>query len=248
MLELTYFHKLLTFFRTDAGVHALNSTLHVDLERKDQKAYNPLYVTTYLNNTFFRYEIPIRVNSTLLIPRGLDFHVRYSAIGRTYLYRLAVLKASKDRHDNSIHFVPIEETDRCFFLQKSDFNLAAVNEVIPLFSGTHDFRTFMGLNPTVREKHCMYSVRKLDQVTWRPGQSQASLFNRAAADEYYDHYDILISGRSFLYRQVRRIVATLVAVGQGRLTKKDVYEMITIPSTQSWPPQIRVRDFCFEIW
>jgi len=230
-----------TSSRTDAGVHALSTTIHVDLERQDKKAYNPFYITSYLNNTFFRYEIPIRVNSTYLIPTDLNFHCRYNAIGRTYLYRLAVLKPSASSHlDTIAHFVPIEETDRCFFLQKSNFDLHAVEEVLPLFKGLHDFRTFMGLNPTVRQKHCMFSVRTLDSITLTEGKSQATLFSRSKAEETYTYFDILISGRSFLYRQVRRIVGVLIAVAQGKLTKKDVYELITIPSSQNWPSLVQV--------
>lgn len=40
--------------------------------------------------------------------------------------------------------------------------------------------------------------------------------------------------------QVRRIVATLIAVAYSRITKKDVYEMLTIPSKYSWNSRIAV--------
>lgn len=121
--SLNKFH-IFSFCRTDAGVHALRSTLHVDLERPDKKAYNPNYITSYLNTAFFKYQIPVRINSTWLIPPDLpDFHCRYNAVGRTYLYRLAIPKSEKQlEHSESEEksfnrFVPVEETDRCYFLQ-----------------------------------------------------------------------------------------------------------------------------------
>lgn len=38
----------------------------------------------------------------------------------------------------------------------------------------------------------------------------------------------------FNHIQIRRIVNTLISVAKGELTKRDVYEMLTIP-THSWP-------------
>lgn len=35
--------------------------------------------------------------------------------------------------------------------------------------------------------------------------------------------------------KVRKIVGALVAAAEGRLSEKDVYEMLTIPSYNSWP-------------
>lgn len=232
--------------RTDAGVHALNTTVHVDLERKDKQPYNPNYITTYLNNTFFKYGIPIRINHTYIIPSDLPFHCRYSAIKRKYLYRFAVIKPEKalDPSGYTPHFIPIEETDRSFFIQSPTFDFEAVQEVLPYFIGKRDFRSFMGLNSTVRSEHCMFTVRKIEKAVLNRGESSSSVFNREKANSTYNYYDFIISGKSFIYRQVRRIVATLIALGQGKITKKDVYEMITIPGAHNWDNRIKVVPAC----
>lgn len=60
------------------------------------------------------------------------------------------------------------------------------------------------------------------------------------ADENYDYFNIHVSGRSFLNRQVRRIVAVILGVAQDRLTIRDVYEMLTIPSKHSWLSKVAV--------
>lgn len=230
--------------RTDAGVHALNTTLHVDLVRQDGKAYNPNYITHYLNNSFYKYDIPICISSTYVIPPDLtNFHARYSAKGRTYLYRLAILKPEKvpsDAKDYVPQFIPIEEADRCHFIVTPEFDTDAVQAVLPLIKGRHDFRTFMGMNDNTRLKSCTYSLRTITDISFTPSQSSSCIFNRKKAQEYYNYYDLVITGRSFLYRQVRRIVGTLVRVAQGHLSHKDVYEMITIPSQNTWSSTIHV--------
>lgn len=229
--------------RTDAGVHALSTALHVDLERRDGKAYNPNYITFQLNNTFYRYQIPVRINRTYVIPPDLNFHCRFHAVSRRYLYRFAVIKPDKapdfTYNDFQPTFIPIEETDRCYFLQTPDFDFEAVKDACPMFEGIHDFRTFMGVNPTVKEKHCMYTIRRLTSVSIKPTQSCASSFNFKTASDHYNYYDIEVAGKSFLYRQVRRMVAALIALGQGKITRKDVYEMITIPGAHNWLAKTR---------
>lgn len=55
-----------------------------------------------------------------------------------------------------------------------------------------------------------------------------------------DYWDIVFNAQSFLYRQIRRIVGALVAVAKGRLTKRDLYEMLTIPSQESFSNKISV--------
>lgn len=45
-----------------------------------------------------------------------------------------------------------------------------------------------------------------------------------------EYYDITVNAPSFLYRQIRKIVGVLIAVAKGKMSKRDVYEMLTIPS------------------
>ncbi|XP_063701283.1 tRNA pseudouridine synthase-like 1 [Culicoides brevitarsis] len=231
--------------RTDAGVHALGNSLHVDLQRVDKKAFNPNYITTYLNTTFFKYHIPVRINSTKLIPPNLaNFHCRHNAVGRTYLYRFAVPKTTSNQQQKCNRFVPIEETDRCYFLQNEDFNPHHVDEVIPLFIGTHDFRTFMGMSRDIRQKHCMFSIRTIHNLTFTKSRSLSTSWNSGIAEEFYDFFEVRVTAKSFLYRQVRRMVGILISVGYGKHSKKDVYEMITIPATHNWPTGINMAPAC----
>lgn len=55
-----------------------------------------------------------------------------------------------------------------------------------------------------------------------------------------DYWDITFNAQSFVYRQIRRMIGTLVATAKGRLTQREIYEMLTIPSQQSFSNKINV--------
>lgn len=45
--------------------------------------------------------------------------------------------------------------------------------------------------------------------------------------------DFIICDFNFVL-QIRNMVGTLIAAGEGRITERDIYEMLTIPSKHSW--------------
>lgn len=96
----------------------------------------------------------------------------------------------------------------------------------------------MGMSKDVKQKHCMYSIRTIQSLTFKRSQTLSTSFNRSQSENLFDFYEVQVSAKSFLYRQVRRIVGTLLSVGFGKHSKKDVYELITIPGTHIWPTNI----------
>ncbi|XP_030375143.1 tRNA pseudouridine synthase-like 1 isoform X2 [Scaptodrosophila lebanonensis] len=107
--------------RTDAGVHALHSTVHVDLQRNDGSPYDTTILTGVLNRTLDKQRLPIRVLSAQRVADS--FHCRYHAVGRTYLYRFAVAKngvadPGKLKNKSYEAFIPVEEIDRCYFMHQ----------------------------------------------------------------------------------------------------------------------------------
>ncbi|XP_017028714.1 tRNA pseudouridine synthase-like 1 isoform X1 [Drosophila kikkawai] len=239
--------------RTDAGVHALHSTVHVDLERRDGQPYDTSALTGVLNRTLDKQRLPIRVLSSRLVDDS--FHCRYHATGRTYLYRIAVAKAppaaddsGKLRNRGYEAYIPVEEIDRCYFLQSQNpsFDIERVRSGARMFIGVHDFRTFMSVSrqkgPT--RDHPMFTLRKIDEINILAGRSLALASNATLATETYDYWDIEIKAKSFLYKQVRRIVGTLIALGSGRINEKDIYQMLTIPSKNSWDHRIHLAPAC----
>lgn len=108
-------HKyvIVNIFRTDSGVHAINGTCHVDLHRRNGMVYDPRTVTICLNKYFKKEELPIRIIKTHIVPE--TFHSRHSAISRTYLYRMTIVKAHSMNVAPHSHYIPIEEWGRSLF-------------------------------------------------------------------------------------------------------------------------------------
>lgn len=82
-----------------------------------------------------------------------------------------------------------------------------------------------------------FALRAIDSITIEAGQPTCTVYSISRANNDYNYWNIQISGRSFVNRQVRRIVAVILAVAQNRITHRDVYEMLTIPSKNSWCPE-----------
>ncbi|XP_058982334.1 tRNA pseudouridine synthase-like 1 isoform X1 [Musca domestica] len=230
--------------RTDAGVHALHSTLHVDLQRADGSPYVEETITGVLNRTLYKQGLPIRLINTRIVPD--TFHCRYSALGRTYLYRIAVAKNGiKDLDTQNKHFesfIPVEELDRCHFLHKATFDVERMRQASRMFVGRHDFRTFKSQDrqKSASRDHPMFTVRRIDEINIKPGRSACTGVNAKLAEELYDYWDIEVKGKSFLYKQVRRIVGSLIALATDRINEKCIYEMLTIPSKHNWDPRLQI--------
>ena len=83
-----------------------------------------------------------------------DFHARFSATGRRYLYRILDQKPP-----------PVLERARVWWV-KTPLDVAGMKDAAALLLGTHDFTTF-------RDAHCQSRspVKTLDEVrVWREGE------------------------------------------------------------------------------
>ena len=66
--------------RTDAGVHALRQTVHVDINRDEPELTVQKAVNFYLKKE--------PISAIKVIEVAPDFHARFSATSRTYVYRI----------------------------------------------------------------------------------------------------------------------------------------------------------------
>ncbi|XP_046995765.1 tRNA pseudouridine synthase-like 1 isoform X3 [Schistocerca americana] len=221
--------------RTDKGVHALLSSAHVDLERHTGGGYDPECLTVGFNRYFEKAKIGLRVQKCQLVPD--TFHSRHSAKCRTYLYRLAVRKQNAPTLQKMgfkyLAEIPFSEWRRCYFIQNPEFNVDAMKQAAALFPGIKDFRSFMGAS---RDDRDIRTVRSMKELCIKPGQQFLS-DDYMPSCKHYDFWEVTCKGQSFLYRQVRRTVAALIAVAQGRLTLEDVQYMLDVPSKDSWNPK-----------
>lgn len=117
------------------------------------------------------------------------------------------------------------------------------NECAKMFAGRHNFETFMGMSSNVKTRkkfNPSFCVRRIFEVDVQETRPMGLQFTMERSTDHYRYFEIKLTGRSFLYRQVRRIVGALFAVASGKISQKDIYEMLTIPSQHSWLPIVKV--------
>ena len=128
--------------RTDAGVHALAMTAHVDIAR-------PIGAHRLADgiNAKLRPQ-PIAILSAEAVDE--DFHARFSCTGRRYVYRIVNRRAPLALDAGRAWRVPV-------VLYADDMNKAA-----QVLVGNHDFTTF-------RSVHCQSDspIKTLDRLTVR---------------------------------------------------------------------------------
>lgn len=111
--------------RTDAGVHSIAITAHIDLA-KEQAPYTILLATnSHLKNKNHNISI-LSVEKV-----SDDFHARFSCKQRHYIYKIA------NRFTR-----PIIDENRVWWLYNKDFNIELMNKTAQHLIGEHDFSTF----------------------------------------------------------------------------------------------------------
>ncbi|MCG8442293.1 MAG: tRNA pseudouridine(38-40) synthase TruA, partial [Caulobacterales bacterium] len=158
--------------RTDAGVHALAQAAHVDIA----KDVAPDTVRDALNHHLG--EAPIAVLSA---ERAADdFHARFDAASRVYLYRLIDRRARLTLDRARAWRAP------------QPLDAAAMHQAAQALVGRHDFTTF-------RDSQCQADspVKTLDRIEVRRAAGRAG--------EPGAEVEVWCEARSFLHRQVRSI-------------------------------------------
>lgn len=183
-------HLIAAAGRTDAGVHATGQVAHADMARD----WDPFRLQQALNAHL--RAVPVAVTGAVRVAD--DWHARFSATQRRYLYRMIVRRAPLTHEAGLAWRVPVP------------LDGAAMQAGADKLLGRHDFTTF-------RAKHCQADspVRTLDRL-------DVTEVARIDGQEFHFH----LSARSFLHNQVRSIVGTLERVGMGALTPQDVADAL----------------------
>lgn len=172
--------------RTDSGVHASGQVAHLDVE----KPFPPQRLADALNAHLRPHPITVLKAE----PAAPDFHARFDAVRRVYIYEILNRRAPLALRRGQVWRVARR------------LDSAAMNEAAQLLRGHHDFTTF-------RDSHCQAkSPMKTLDVAWVQG--------------YGELITCRFEARSFLHRQVRSMVGTLVEVGIGRMKPADVADAL----------------------
>ena len=129
--------------RTDAGVHAIEQSAHIELKKKI------INKEVFLNSiNFYLKKYPVSVLS--IKKKENTFHARYSAKKRTYKYIIL------NRNSPS----PLNKNRAWFIKKKLDINL--IKKALKILKGTHDFSTFRATSCQAKS-----AIRTLDSATFK---------------------------------------------------------------------------------
>jgi tRNA pseudouridine38-40 synthase len=179
-------HSIAAAGRTDAGVHALAQVAQCDMARD----WDPFRLSEALNHHL--KPAPVAILACARVAD--DWHARFSAVERRYLFRLLMRRAPATLEAGRVWQVPHR------------LDVEAMRAGAAQLTGRHDFTTF-------RSTLCQAQspVKTLDAL-------EISALDGPSGPEVQFH----LRARSFLHNQVRSIVGTLERVGAGRWQPGDV--------------------------
>ncbi|XP_006617523.2 tRNA pseudouridine synthase-like 1 isoform X1 [Apis dorsata] len=217
--------KITCSSRTDIGVHSMCNLAHIDIKNKYDSIYYPNDTLKFVNRYLLNCDHNIRLLE--FIPVKKTFHVRKLVNSRTYLYRFLIAK-NKDEHR-----IPVTELNQCFHVRSDTFDSERIKRATQLFMGTKDFRTFC--SKSISNRSINY-VRNLNSLTIEKGYP---LMPNDPLSQNFEYWNIICSAKGFLYKQVRRIVGALIALGSDKITEKDISVMLQVPGHHNYLPQIQ---------
>ena len=179
-------HTIAAAGRTDAGVHATGQVAHCDMD----KDWDPFRLSEALN--YHLKPEPVAILKAARVDD--DWHARFSAIERQYLFKLITRRA------------PLTIEAGQMWRVNHDLDQAAMQEGANYLLGEHDFTTF-------RSTICqaLSPIKTLDEL-------RIEALPRSFGIEYHFH----VRARSFLHNQVRSFVGTLERVGAGAWAPGDI--------------------------
>jgi len=185
--------------RTDSGVHAKGQAIAVRAIWRHsiaafQKAWNS--------------HLPSDIRIYNLQKVDDDFHPRYSALKRTYCYRVITSPSEQ------LSTWPL--TDRFALYAQESLDLDRMNEAARTLLGRHDFATF-GQPPQGNN-----TVREVFRAEWHTEHETLVLFGSQVKCLMV----FTITANAFLYKMVRNITGTLLDVGRGVRTPDEISQAL----------------------
>lgn len=193
-------HFIAAAGRTDAGVHATGQVAHCDMERE----WEPFRLSEALN--YHLKPAPVAILACARVAD--DWHARFWALERQYLFRILTRRAPSAHLGDLVWQVP------------HDLDMDKMRAGAEFLLGKHDFTTF-------RSTICQAKspVKTLDVLN-------ISEVETVAGTEV--HFDV--RARSFLHNQVRGFVGTLERVGSGSWKPQDVRDALAAKSRPACGP------------
>ncbi len=131
--------------RTDAGVHACGQVAHFDLPDDLISNSLDLEAVAWGLNGILKLDMSVKQ----IVCVGNDFHARYSAIQRQYVYRILNREQRSPLLQNMHYFI------------RAPLDIASMQKAVAYLPGTHDFTAFRSSNSDKSSSICEVSYAKL---------------------------------------------------------------------------------------
>lgn len=202
--------------RTDAGVHASGQVANFKTEAElspgeFQRAFNAL--------------LPASVRIVAAEQVAPDFHSRWSAVAKTYRYRIFRGRVVSPFVWRYVQHDPFP----------LDFD--AMAEAARKFEGEHDFTSFAASTGSEDEDRDRMTTR----VIYRSEMTRLACGDMDGSAEEWVY---TVRGKSFLRYMVRKITGTLVDVGRGKLQPEDIAKLFELRDRSKSGPTMPPQGLC----
>lgn len=196
--------------RTDAGVHALGQVASFGL----QAPIPPANFERALNRA-----LPASIRVLRAEHAAEEFHARYSAVRKTYVYRMV-----RAEGEVCSPFLAPYVWDCPWRVE-----LKAMQEAAKAVRGEHDFTSFAAVDPDLGARlrgDVQAGVRVVQSSEWvAEGESMT----------------YRVAGSGFLHHMVRNLVGTFVEVGRGALRVEDMGRILAARDRSAAGPTAPAR-------
>jgi tRNA pseudouridine38-40 synthase len=177
--------------RTDAGVHAEGQVASVEIQRE----ITPRKLRAAINGNIGRDVRVLEVEEV-----DSEFHARYSALEKTYVYRVMNGPVMSPFWSRYAHH------------EARSLDLEKMQAAAELFIGRHDWTAFSAAQSDVEDR-----VRTI---------TAAQISKRLDERSHGPLIEMRVSAEGFLRYMVRSIAGTLLAAGRGELDRAAISEAI----------------------
>lgn len=177
--------------RTDAGVHAEGQVANAEIERE----ITPEKLRAAINANIGK---DVRVLNVDVVDS--EFHARYSAVEKTYVYRIV----------NAQVVSPF--WSRYTYQEARKLDLERMRSAAELFLGEHDWTAFSAAQSDVEDR--VRTIKQLDISEHYDARAAAPII------------EIRVTADGFLRYMVRTLAGTLMSIGRNELDNNTLREAI----------------------
>lgn len=193
--------------RTDAGAHAAGMVFHFDYTSRI-----PVEGLFKAINTLISRDI-----SLLKLEKVVDdFHARYHAKAKTYVYRIHNHELRDPFNRNFLYHHPYE----------MDLNRA--EEALKVLIGTHDFTSFCSTKTDKKDK-----IRTIYDITVKH-------------DLESKEWQFIFYGNGFLYNMIRIIMGTVLPIADGRKDIKEMSKILKAKNRNAAGKTLSANGLCLK--